>query len=89
MKFAINTFASKFLLTCCLAAIVACGDSENTNSGSNVGSDMPGNIASLDQLPDCTADQEGIKVFVVKEQSDFVCRKGRWLKIGEKTMMKM
>lgn len=73
---------SKFLTFFALFSLVACS-SDSGNGSTSENQNDSGNIASLEQLPACSDKNYGQVLFVIKEQSDFICKNGKWLIVNE------
>ena len=62
--------------------LAACGDDSN-NAVSGKKSDDVASYATVDDLPNCTANRDGVVGFVEEDDASYVCLEAKWKNVGE------
>ena len=62
--------------------LVACGD-DGSNAVAGKKSDDVTKYATIDDLPNCTANRDGVIGLVEEDDSAYVCRNAKWESVGE------
>jgi hypothetical protein len=70
--------AKFFLCTFAMAFFAACGEDTTTEKIVEVAAGGTEVVASVSELPKCTKDNEGERVWVKEESSDRICVDGKW-----------
>jgi len=77
-----------FALAAFVGGVVGCSleTSSSGRSSLNASNEEPTTIATLQDLPNCDGKSNGDVVFVVKEQHDYECKKGKWILVDESSI---
>jgi len=62
--------------------LAACGD-DSSNAVSGKKSDDVASYATVDDLPNCTANRDGVVGFVEEDDASYVCLDAKWKNVGE------
>lgn len=62
--------------------LAACGD-DSSNAVSGKKSDDVASYATVDDLPNCTANRDGVVGFVEEDDASYVCLEAKWKNVGE------
>ena len=71
-----------FSLVSVVCFFTACGNDSANNGTTNAKSSDADSYATIDDLPNCTANRDGVVAFVEDGDASYVCKENNWLKAG-------